>query len=41
MKVTNLQPELMIPVTISPNELDNQKEICDRVHKEVKQNNGC
>ena len=33
-------PELMIPVTISPNELDNQKEICDRVHKEVKQKTG-
>ncbi|MDD4421346.1 MAG: pyruvate, phosphate dikinase, partial [Bacteroidales bacterium] len=33
-------PELMIPVTISPNELDNQKEICDRVHREVKQKTG-
>src|SRR5574344_313616 len=34
------QPELMIPVTISPNELDNQKEICDKVHEEVRKTTG-
>jgi pyruvate,orthophosphate dikinase len=34
------QPELMIPVTISPNELDNQKEICDKVHEEVMKTTG-
>ena len=34
------QPEIMIPVTISNKELDDQKIICDRVHEEVKQKTG-
>lgn len=29
------QPEIMIPVTVSVQELDFQKDICDRVHAEV------
>lgn len=29
------QPELMVPVTVAVKELDNQKVICDKVHKEV------
>ncbi len=31
----NPKPEIMIPVTVSLNELDFQKKICDRVHLEV------
>ena len=34
------QPELMIPVTISVKELDNQKVICDRVHAQVEKKFG-
>ena len=29
------QPEIMIPVTVSVAELDNQKQICERVHAEI------
>lgn len=29
------RPEIMIPVTISVNELDSQKKICDKAHEEV------
>ncbi len=31
------RPEIMIPVTVSVNELNFQKRICDRVHKEVEE----
>ena len=31
------KPEIMIPVTVSVNELNFQKRICDRVHKEVEE----
>lgn len=34
------QPEIMIPVTVSVKELDNQKVICDRVHAEVEKSFG-
>ena len=34
------QPEVMIPVTISENELGFQKQICDRVHAEVEKKFG-
>ena len=33
----NPRPEIMIPVTVSVNELNFQKRICDRVHKEVEE----
>ncbi len=36
----NPQPEIMIPVTISYKELDNQKCICERVHEEVLKQTG-
>ena len=34
------QPEIMIPVTVSVNELDDQKAICDRAHAEVEKKFG-
>ncbi len=34
------QPEIMIPVTVSVRELDDQKVICDRVHAEVEKKYG-
>lgn len=34
------QPEIMIPVTVSVKELDNQKVICDRVHADVEKRFG-
>lgn len=34
------QPELMVPVTISAKELDNQKVICDMVHAQVEKKFG-
>ncbi len=34
------QPEIMIPVTVSVKELDDQKAICDRVHTEVEKKSG-
>lgn len=33
-------PEIMVPVTLSVKELDDQKAICDRVHKEVEEEFG-
>ena len=36
----NPQPEIMIPVTISYKELDDQKLICDDAHEEIKQKTG-
>ncbi|NLA15666.1 MAG: pyruvate, phosphate dikinase [Bacteroidales bacterium] len=33
-------PEIMVPVTLSVKELDHQKIICDRVHKEVEEQFG-
>lgn len=33
-------PEIMVPVTLSVKELDDQKAICDRVHKEVEKEFG-
>ncbi|MGM9774353.1 MAG: putative PEP-binding protein, partial [Candidatus Egerieousia sp.] len=36
----NPQPEIMIPVTISYKELDNQKSICEKVHDEVMKQTG-
>lgn len=36
----NPKPEIMIPVTIIVRELDYQKAICDRVHREVEQATG-
>jgi len=34
------QPEIMIPVTVSVKELDNQKVICDKVHADVEKRFG-
>ncbi|MFA6334433.1 MAG: pyruvate, phosphate dikinase [Bacteroidales bacterium] len=34
------QPEIMIPVTVSVKELDNQKVICDKVHADVEKKFG-
>lgn len=34
------QPEIMIPVTVSVNELDNQKIICDKAHEEAEKKFG-
>jgi len=36
----NPQPEIMVPVTVSVKELDNQKAICDRIHSEVEKSSG-
>lgn len=34
------QPEIMVPVTVTVKELDNQKVICDRVHAEAERKSG-
>lgn len=34
------QPEIMVPVTVTVKELDNQKIICDRVHAEAEKKSG-
>lgn len=34
------QPEIMVPVTVTVKELDNQKVICDRVHAEAEKKSG-
>ena len=36
----NPQPEIMVPVTVTVNELDHQKVICDKVHAEVEKQFG-
>src|SRR5574344_539446 len=36
----NPQPEIMVPVTVTVNELDHQKVICDKVHAEVEKKFG-
>lgn len=34
------QPEIMVPVTVTVKELDNQKVICDRVYAEAERKSG-
>ena len=36
----NPQPEIMVPVTVTVNELDHQKVICDKIHSEVEKKFG-